>query len=67
MVASDADPWSSLLANASVIALLVVLGMLARQGSAADQRRLGNVLLGAAALVVAVAIVAFVWTLTRPN
>ncbi|HEX5825316.1 MAG TPA: hypothetical protein VFY18_12740 [Candidatus Limnocylindrales bacterium] len=61
------DSWSSVVASASVVALLVVLGVRARQGTIEDQQRLGTMLLGAAALVVAVGVIAFVWTFARPN
>ena len=61
------DPWSAVVANASLLALLVVLGVRARQGTAADQRRLGTWLLGAAAVVAVVGVIAFLWTLTRPG
>ena len=54
-------------ASASLIALLVVLGVQARQGTVREQRSLATVLLGAAALIVLVGVVAFVWTLTRPS
>jgi hypothetical protein len=54
------------LASASVIALLVAVGLRARQGTFDDRRRARTVLLGVAALVVGVGVIAFIWTLTRP-
>jgi len=60
------DSWSTVLASASVIALLVAVGLRARQGTFDDRRRARTVLLGVAALVVGVGVIAFIWTLTRP-
>jgi len=60
------DPWSATVAIASLVALLIVLGARARQGTVADQRRLRTGLVGAAVIVVVVGLVAFAWTLTRP-
>ncbi|HET9435960.1 MAG TPA: hypothetical protein VFO50_03825 [Candidatus Limnocylindrales bacterium] len=60
------DLWPSVVATVSTIALLVALAARARQGDHDDQRGFRAVLLGAAALVIAVAAIAFVWTLTRP-
>jgi hypothetical protein len=61
------ESWSSLVASASVIALLAVLGLRARQGTTGDQRRLASVLLAVAVLMIFVGVAAFLWTLTRPT
>ena len=60
------ERWSAVVATASLIALLVALGVRARQGTVADQARFGMWLLGAAGLVILVGLIAFVWTLIRP-
>ncbi len=60
------DLTSSVVASASVVALLLVVGWTAMRAPMEDQRHVWRVLLGAAALVVAVGVIAFVWTLTRP-
>jgi hypothetical protein len=65
--ARGVDSWSTVVAGASVIALLVALGVRARHGPVEDRPRFGTLLLGAAAIVLVVGVIAFVWTLTRPT
>jgi hypothetical protein len=60
------EPWSYVVANASMIALLVMIGWSMRRAPASDQRRMRQVILGVLGLGIAVGILAAVWTFTRP-
>ncbi len=60
------DVPSSLVATASVVALLLVVGWTARRSAPDDQRDLRQALLGAVCLILTVAVIAIAWTLTRP-
>jgi hypothetical protein len=60
------ESWSVVVANASIIALLLMIWWSMRGAPAGDQRRMRQVILGVAGLVIAVGVLAAAWTLTRP-